>query len=626
MHGYAGKILTVDLSNASIAQLELDPQLVRQYIGGLGIGTRLFLDLIQDRPHFDALAPENPFILMTCPLNGVKMHAVPRWTVGAKSPLTGFWGDANVGGFFGAKLKFAGYDGIVITGAAEHPTYLHIDDGQVELRDASPYWGQDIYTVTDRMIADHKNESPRPGEVLTIGPAGENLVRFATITNRKGHTAGRTGLGAVWGSKKLKAMFVRGDRPVSIAHPHKFKELRQELNQLYQESFTVEVLREAGTPAHLEMGQISGDIPIQNWLGYEWDEMEKVGPAAYLETMLTGHNTCYACGVACKREAQVKEGPFQFDKGPGPEYETICSFGPLCLNSDLQSIGKANELCNRYGMDTITCGATIAFAIECYENGLISQQDTDGLQLTWGNAEAIVALVDKIGRQAGFGALLAKGSQAAAQQIGGNAADFLTTVKGLEAPMHDPRSAHGQGLAYAVSPRGACHNASLQYPLEGGTMYLPELGSVLEDFEEMDSNRKAEMNILSQDYGMFFNSCAGFCMLGSMVLSTQQAIDLVNSVTGFDYSLDEVCHLGQRVWFLKRGLSHLFGATAEHDRLPQRLMTPLPDGPTQDSVPDMDKMLREYYTLRKLEPDGHPSLEALQALGLDELARALYPQ
>ncbi len=527
--------------------------------------------------------------------------------------------------FLARDLKFAGYDGIVITGAAEKPTYIHIDDDQVELRDAGRYWGKDIYTVTDEMVADLKAESRRAGEVLCIGPAGERLVRFATITNRKGHTAGRSGLGAVWGAKKLKAIYCRGSGKLSIAHPERLKRLRDELKAVYDESIVIQSLRSYGTASHMDVGVLTGDIPMKNWQQSEWDDFDEIGPLAYEEKILTGAKTCYGCGVACKREAEVRSGPFQFERGPGPEYETVATFGTLCLNSSIESIGKANEICNRYGMDTISCGATIAFAIDCFENGLIDESDTGGLELTWGNSAAIVALTEMIGEGTGFGAILAQGSARAAKEIGGKAADLLTTVKGMEAPMHDPRSVHGHGLAYAVSPRGACHTASLQQVIEGGLLYLPEFDAVIGDYEEMSSSGKAAMNVLSQDYGIFFGNCAGFCQLGALPLSTSQAVEMVNCVTGFDYTLEEVLRLGRKTWYLKRGLSNLFGVRAEHDRLPRRLMTPLPAGPTEGSVPDMDLMLTEFYQLRNLDEAGVPRSKALEELGLADLAELLHP-
>ena len=624
MDGYAGKILYIDLSSGNIDVKPLDSDFAREYIGGLGLGSRIYLDLIKDKPDFDALSADNPFVLMTGPLTGIRMNAVARWTVAAKSPLTGLWGDSNIGGFFGAELKFAGYDGIVITGEADRPSYIYIDDNKIEIRDAQKYWGKDVYTVNDEMIADNKGESRKSGQVFTIGPAGENLVRFASIINNKGHVAGRTGIGAVWGAKKLKAIFVRGTGKLTVAHPDRLDNLRTELKELYADSITIESLRAFGTASHMDVGIISGDIPIKNWQQTEWEFFDEIGPIAYGDKILTGNKTCYACGVACKREAEVKEGPFKFDKGPGPEYETIGTFGTMCLNSSMESIGKANDICNRYGMDTITCGSTIAFAIECFENGLINEKDTGGLKLTWGNSEAIVAMTEKIGKKEEFGAILSEGSAKAAEQIGGNASDFLTTVKGLEAPMHDPRTAHGYGLAYAVSPRGACHMASLNYLIEGGGMYLPEISELADEITGMSSEGKAKLNIACQDFGIFFSHCAVFCNLGAMPLNATQAVDMVNHVTGFDYTLEELMRLGRRIWYLKRGLSNLFGGRAEHDRLPKRLLTPMETGPTEGSVPDMDLMLKEFYELRGFKDDGVPKREVFEELGLPELAELLY--
>jgi aldehyde:ferredoxin oxidoreductase len=296
----------------------------------------------------------------------------------------------------------------------------------------------------------------------------------------------------------------------------------------------------------------------------------------------------------------------------------------MCLNSSIESIAKANEICNRYGMDTITCGSTIAFAIECFENGLITEKDTDGIALTWGNAEAIVKMTEKIARQEGFGAILAQGSLKAAAQIGGNAMDFVTTVKGLEAPMHDPRNAHGYGLAYAVSPRGACHEASLTFEAEGGLIFIPEIPELSADLPEGSEDRAA-LNVAAQDYGMFFSNCAIFCNLGGSPLNATQAIDLVNFVTGFDYTLDEILTAGRRLWYMKRGLTNLFGARAADDRLPPRLMTALEEGPSAGSVPDMDRMLAEFYEMRGFDADGLPTRQVLEDVGLPDLAGLLHP-
>ena len=627
MGGYAGKILYIDLSSKKIKTRPLDMDFARRNIGGLGFSANIYLDLIKENYLFDPLSPENPFIIMTGPLTGLPINATARWTVCSRSPLTGFWGDSNIGGFFGAELKFAGYDGIVITGGSETPVYLYIDDDIVEIRSAEKYWGKDTYTVNDEIISDNKIDKKKRGQTAVIGPSGENLVKFASIVSNKGHIAGRTGMGAVWGSKKLKGIFVRGagNKP-KVSHPEKLSKLLQETKELYSSSMVIEGLRTYGTASHMDIGIISGDIPMKNWQQTEWEPVDNLGPIEYEEKILTGRKTCYACSVLCKREAEVKEGSFTFEKGPGPEYETVATFGTMCLNPSIESIGKVNDICNRLGMDTISCGATVAFAIECFEKGLISEKDTGGIKLEWGNAEAIVALTEKIGKQEGIGKILSEGSKKAAEQIGGNAFKFLTTVKGLEAPMHDARSAHGYALAYAVSPRGACHMASLDYPVEGGGMYLPDFPETAEEIDGMSSSGKAMLNIICQDFGMIFSSCAVFCNLGGMVLTASQAVDIINAVTGFNYTLDELMSLGKRIWYLKRGLSNIFGVRTEHDKLPERLLQPLKDGPTAGSVPDIDGMLKEFYKLRRFEENGIPEREILEELNLSELISILYPK
>ncbi|MFW5771093.1 MAG: aldehyde ferredoxin oxidoreductase family protein [Spirochaetota bacterium] len=619
MHGYTGLILHVDLTNKRIIRLPLDIDFARKYVGGTGIGARLYLDMIKNNIHFDALSPDNPFIIMTGPLTGIRLNAVARWTVCSRSPQNGLWSNANVGGFFGAYLKFAGYDGMVITGSSKTPVYIFINDEQVEIRDATSYWGMDTYVTNDTLIDDLREETGRKGEVLTIGPAGEKCIRFASLVHNKGHAAGRTGMGAVWGSKNLKAVYVSGTGKISIADQEGLSLIKNELKEEYRENTNILGLSAAGTCAAMDVAVLLGDIPMKNWQRGEWEHFDEIGPGAYADRILVGNKTCYACGVACKRVAEVKNGKFAFAKGPGPEYETVGSFGPLCLNADIESIGKANDICNRFGMDTISCGSTIAFAIECFENGLIDEKDTDGLKLKWGNADAIVELTEKIGRAEGFGKVLSLGSEEAARIIGGNAFEFLTTVKGLEAPMHDPRSAHGVGLAYAVSPRGACHMASLQYNIESGQTFLPEFQDINIELVEMSSEGKAELNIIAQDFGMFFSHCAVFCNLGAAILTAEQAISIVNCVTGFDYTIDEVMQTGRMLWYLHRGLANLSGVRSHHDKLPGRLLMELDEGPTAGTVPDMEKMKTEFYRLRSLDAEGIPTTQVFEQYGLQEL-------
>ena len=624
MYGYQGQILCVDLTSGNITRRAVTETFARSYIGGIGFAAAFYLEMIRNRLPHDAYSPDNPFVIMTGPLTGMKLNGTARWVCCTRSPLTGFFAESNIGGFFGAELKFAGYDGIVITGCAASPVYLLIDDDTVELRDAGPYWGMDTYDTTDAMTADLANGSRRKGRVFTIGPGGENLVRFASIVSDKGHLAGRAGMGAVWGAKKLKAIYVRGTGKVPIADAGRFSALKTTLKEAYEDSIYIDALRTFGTASYMDVGVIAGDIPMKNWQQGEWDDIDALGPLAYEEKMLTGRATCYGCGVACKREAEVRSGPFAFPKGPGPEYEALATFGTLCLNADITAVGKANDICNRYGIDTISCGATVAFAIECFEKGLITSQDTEGLELHWGNAASIVALTEKIARRDGFGTVLAEGSRRAADIIGEPAHEFLTTVKGLEAPMHDPRSYHSFGLAYAVTPRGACHTASPIFAIESGGLYLPEIPEFATEPVGMESTGKAQFTIACQDFGTFFTGCAVFCNLGASPVTAQQAIEAVNCVTGFDYTLEEVMRQGRRIWYLTRGLANLFGARAQDDVLPKRIVSPLAEGPTAGSVPDMTLMTREFYKLRRLTDDGVPSRDVLMEENLTDLAYILY--
>ncbi|MDP8256577.1 MAG: aldehyde ferredoxin oxidoreductase family protein [Candidatus Alcyoniella australis] len=621
--GHTGKVLKVDLSTSAIETIEIPTEVSREYIGGSGLGVKLFFDLLNPNWDIDPLDPRNPLVIMTGPLTGVRMNAVCRIEVLAKSPQTGVLGEANVGGFIGPQIKFAGWDGIVITGASDKPVVLAIDDDRVQIRDGSAYWGMDTYEATDRIIADYRGDSNKGGQVFTIGPAGEKLLPIANMVNNKGHLAGRVGLGAVCGSKNLKALWVRGSGKPKIALPERFDVLKKELKELYDGNITIEGLRAFGTASHMDLGIISGDIPMKNWQISEWDQFDDIAPIAYGDKVLTGNKTCYSCSVACKREVAVADGPFQMEKGPGPEYETMGTFGTMLLNPSMESIAKANEICNRAGIDTITAGASIAWAMECFERGLIDTDTTGGLELTWGNSETIIQLAKQIAAGKGFGALLAKGSAAAAKELGFGE-DFLSTVRGLEAPMHDPRSAHGYGLAYAVSNRGACHMNSLEYPIEGGGMYVPEIDDLCDDIEGLTSVGKAQMNIHAQNYGQFFSHCAVFCNLGSMILNLTQALEMVNAVTGFEYTQEEILELGERLWYLKRGLTNLFGSGSEDDKLSKRMMTPIQDGPTEGSAPDMELMLKEFYELRAINEKGWPARDRLIHHKLKYLADALY--
>lgn len=618
--GYAGKILEVNLTSGKISQTSVDDETLRKFIGGSGLAAKLFLDRVS--PQVEPLSPQNTLFVMTGPLQGTNLPGAGRFNVSAKSPLTNIWGEGNCGGTFGPELKFAGWDGIIIEGASDRPVYLFIGDDKVEIRGASDLWGKDSYETID-MLAD-KIGGGRKVRVLAIGQAGENLVKYAAIIHDKAHAIGRCGLGAVMGSKKLKAIVVRGTGKASIAMPEDYNKARREALDVIKESAAAQGLREMGTDGALPLGMMLGDVPSRNWsLGENLEGSEALGGPAYSEKYLTRTHTCYACPIACKRVVQVKEGPYKGKEQPGPHYEACCAFGTLIMNNDLAAVIKINEMCNRYGLDTISCGSTIAFAIDCFEDGLITEDDTEGIKLTWGNMESVFKMVDKIARREGFGDILAEGSRAAAKKIGRNAADFAVEVKGLEAPMHDPRAFHGMGLAYAMSNRGACHMQHMNTFVEQGQVVYPEIG-LKEDYEGQTSEGKAEMTLICENLGMICSS-AVFCnLVMACRLEVNDLVEFLTATTGFDYTLDEMMKCGERVWLLKRGLNNLMGVTAADDRLPKKILTPVNEGAAAGSVPDIELMLKEYYELRKLNASGYPSREKLESVGLSDLAQRLY--
>ncbi len=612
MYGYTGKLLQVDLDAGTTRELALQPDLARAYIGGSGLAARLYLDLFSAPPYPGPLDADNPLIVMTGPVAGHLLPGSSRFAICARSPQTGLWGEASCGGFFAPALKAAGFDGLIITGAASRPVYLLIGDGRAELHDASHLWGRDTYETDDALKASHG----RAARTMSIGPAGENLVRYAAVVHDKGHVAGRTGMGAVMGSKQLKAIVAVGRGKPEVAAPAALKPLREDALAKQQENLMSQTFQAYGTNGAMYVGSLMGDVPFGNWRSGEWDDdaLLALDGATMSETILTGSGTCHSCSVACKREVAVADGPYIVAQGPGPEYESVAAFGSMALVSDLAAIAAANDRCNRYGLDTISCGATIAFAIEATEAGLLHSD------LAWGDAAGMLAAIDDIAFRRGVGDLLAKGSAAAAAQLGPEAAAFAVTVKGLEVAMHSPRAYHSLGIGYATAPRGACHNAANVYLAMGGVQYA-ELG-VEGGQPEQSSEGKAFTSAVGQDYAAVQNA-ASFCMLNNINFTVTQMAEALAAVTGFPYTVAEIAQAGERLWQLKHGINLLLGATAADDRLPPRLMEPLDDGPTASSVPDMGLMLAEFYALRGLDDDGRPARDRLERLGLLDLADAL---
>jgi aldehyde:ferredoxin oxidoreductase len=614
--GYAGRYLSVDLTESRFSDFVIDDQLHRKFIGGSSLAAKLFLD---GYPlNADPLAPASPLMVMAGPMVASGFPGTSRFAVCAKSPLTGIWGEAACGGTFGPELKRAGFDGIVITGRAAKPVWLSVVEGKALLFDAAGLWGRDLYETTDLL------KKGDPGlKVLAVGPAGENGVRYAAIGNDKGHYVGRTGLGAVMGAKGLKAICVRGTAKLAKADETRYREIHKAALLEIKESALAGSLRAMGSDANMDIGMINGDVPVRNWsVGEDFDLSAALSGPTLSETYLTRAHACANCPVACKRVVKVPDGPFRTEEGPGPEYETCATFGTMIMNRDLAGVIKANELCNRYGMDTISCGSAIAWAMELTEKGVLTSRMTDGIDLTWGNMDAVLQLLPRIARREGFGGLLAEGTLRAARTIGADAEDAVVHVKGLDLPMHDPRGFHGMGLAYMMSNRGACHLQHAVLAAEQGMASWPQLFPMKDDYQGTTSEGKAELVYHAENYGILGNSLS-ICHYLTDCLKPETIRDAFNAITGFDFSFGDLMRCGARDWTLKRGINNLLGVTAKDDCLPKRIMTPLMEGAGAGSIPDVAKLKSEYYVLRGLDERGFPREEKLRELGLDELRERL---
>jgi aldehyde:ferredoxin oxidoreductase len=615
----SGKLLEVDLSSGNISTRTVDEKVLREYVGGSGLAAKLVLDdgVPVDR---HPLGPDNNLYILTGPLSGSGLPATPRFTVAAKSPQTGIWGEANSGGNFGPALKFAGWDGIVVKGQSDKPVLLNIEDDKAELQDASDLWGKDTYETSDAIAA--KFEGKPRVRAIAIGPAGENLVKFAAVADAKHDYAGRTGLGAVMGSKKLKAIAVRGSTKLSPADSDAFSEVKKTVSEKVNAGMFTMALKAMGTNVGMVGGTAAGDVPTQNWShGGDENLANELSSAMMNEKYLTKGSACYGCPIGCKRNVKVDEGPYKMEAGAGPEYETMGAFGTMCMISNQAAVNKANELCNRAGLDTISCGCTIAFAIDCYEAGILTDADTDGLKLNWGAADAVIELIGKITNRDGFGDILAEGSRAAAKKIGKGAADLTAEVKGLEAPMHDPRAFHGLGLAYAMSIRGACHLSHADLFAEQGGVTMPEIG-IEGPYQGQSSDGKANLVFVTENLGALIQSM-GMCIFGVASVDLADFTGMLNATTGHNYSDQELLKIGERLWLLKRSLNNMMGVTVDDDKLPKKILTATKEGGQAGSVPDIEAMMKEYYDLRGLDMNGIPKKDRLVDVGLADVAEKL---
>jgi aldehyde:ferredoxin oxidoreductase len=606
MNAYMDKILRINLDNGSLWDEPLDEGYVRLFVGGSGLAARYIYDMV-DRS-VDPLGPENPLIFMTGPLVSTAMPSASRYSVCGISPLTGIWGEANSGGFFGNDLRRAGYDGVVITGQAKEPAWLSIVDGQARLHPAGDLWGLDSYQTQARVR--EKLGIPK-ARVACIGQAGENLVRMAAVMNDSGRAAARTGLGAVMGSKRLKAIGVSGKGTVPLANPEGFKGVVRDILAVAQEEVAIQALRLAGTAGCVNMGLMYGDMPIRYYQQGEWEQAEGLSGVMMATQYQNRNHACYRCPIGCVRETRAPS--FGADKVDGPEYETLGSLGTLLMVEDLEQVIYLGHLCNVYGLDTISAGGTLALACELFERGLMTKADTGDLEIRYGDGRAFMQLLGMMARRDGFGDALAEGSAALADRFG--VPELAVTVNKLEVPMHDPRAFSGMAVTYALSPRGACHMEGDMYGMDTGQGAPVELG-VLPGDRFDDSQEKGRISARCQAWRNLYNSLT-LCQFHNPGVGL--LLEAVNHATGWGWEAEDLMLAGKRIVNIKRLLNAKLGLKRENDRLPELLMKPLPEGGTEGFVPNLERMLTGAYEEYGWDTEsGLPGAHVRMELGLEE--------
>lgn len=601
-------VLRIDLTSQTAVKEELSDEVLRLVVGGAGLGAYyLYRD---GRAEAGALDPDNLLTFATGPLQSTALPGSAKWTVASRSPLSGFYGESAAGGDWGVGLKKTGFDAIVISGSCKEPVYLVVKDGQVQFHPAKHLWGQTTSEARQQII--QEVEEPKLS-VAVIGPAGENLVRYACIIVDHHSAAGRTGMGAVMGSKKLKAICVTGGNLPEAGDTSRVKELRKKWIPAIRERTAR--LNTIGTPGFFPTSESLGNIPTKNWAWGVWPEgNEKLGPSEY-KRILTGPVACLYCPVGCHRAVKVEKPAKYSMEGSGPEYETLCLIGQNCLIDNLPAICKLNEACNEYGLDTISAGSCIAFTMECFEKGFLGKEDNEGSTVDWGDADAALDLLNKITMRVGLGDILAEGSTRAARAIDSRCIDFAVAVKGIDLPGHNPRSFWAHAINYATGARGACHErGNLTMPYLGLT--IPELGINAKQ-EQFTMDGVPRLAAKAQDWSSLWNSLVVCRFMG---FSFSDMVESLNAATGWDMEIEEAARTAERIFNLQRLVNMKFGATKEDDRLPKRIFESVEEGPLAGKkIPDLEPVLCEYYMGRGWDSKGVPTAKTLQRLGIDEL-------
>ena len=620
---FTGKVLFIDLTSGLIEDTVLPEKIYRNFIGGIGLGARILYERM--KPNVDPLGPGNILGFVPGLLAGTAVPMSSRYMVVAKSPLTGAWGESNAGGYFGHELKAAGYDAVFFSGISSKPVYLLVYRGKAELRDAADLWGKDTFETQEIL----RQELRGKVRVACIGPSGESLSLLASVINDDGRAAARCGVGAVMGAKKLKAIAVLGTGKAEIANPSQLNRLRKafvrDLNNKLEHLPFHKGLRDYGTFAAMTSLIIQGATPIKNWdlIGSEALPGYNVFDADNIAAYGTKRSGCFRCPIACGGTFNVKESQYRIDEGHKVDYETLAALGPMCLNTDVESIIKADDICDRYGIDTMSAGAVIAFAIECYENGIIGKEDTRGIKLTWGNASAIVAMLGKIVRREGFGNVLADGVRKAAERIGRGSEKYAIHIHGQEPAYHDPRLFPSRGLGYISDPTPGHHMiSSALIRLEGGGSLgpYPELQFPEEGIS--DYQRQSQIYITANSYTQTVSS-SGICLF-AVSCGIFPLIEFIAAVTGWDFTVKEAIITGRRILTLRQAFNIREGLTASEFTLPDRIARPPNMGPYSGRSIDFNALRSSYYEAMGWDTEsGKPSEQTLGELGLRQLVGIL---
>lgn len=616
-NGFMGRILRVNLTAGSISEEVIPEDKMRKYLGGVGLATSYLYEEVP--AGVDPLGAENKLIFMTGLLTGTASASAARYSVVAKSPQTGIWGHGNSGGNFGPMLKRSGYDGIIFEGISPKPVYLEVIDGKAVLRDAAHLWGKSVKD-TEAIIQKGVDKKPT---IASIGQGGENLVRYAAIMNNTHRAVGRCGLGAVMGSKKLKAVVCSGKARIELHDPDMFRTVSKKQIALLNESMLKVGFEAFGTNMVADMVNARGGYPTRNWQSGVFDEIDEMNGQAMTEKVLVKELACFGCPIACGRGTAIKEGKWAGKSGEGPEYETTNMFGACCGISDLNAVTMANYLCNEYGIDTISAGSSIAFAMECFKKGILTKDMTGGTEINFGDTDVIVELVEKIAKRDGVGDLLAEGTKVMAERLGGGSSVFAMNVKGLELPAYDPRAAKICGLGFVTANRGGCHiTGFIEAPtFIDAPILLVEESSIYDPLNVKPEEAKI---LVEMEDALTSLDALGGCKFMGALLKAEDLVELIKCATGWDFTVDDFRKSGERIYNLIRVYCNREGIRRKDDMLPERLLKePLPDGPAEGMVMDLEtlEMLKDaYYTFRGWDLDsGIPSLAKLEELGLNEL-------